>query len=61
MVTLIGERREGGYLFVRCPELPGFSMMLAPNQYDHPETFTKAIRAPLAAFIAVCSGMLPAC
>jgi hypothetical protein len=51
-INLIGEPRPGGYMFLKSPELPGFSMMLEPNQHDELGEFVKAVESPLVAFIS---------
>jgi hypothetical protein len=51
-INLIGEPRPGGYIFLRSPELPGFSMMLEPSQHKELGAFIKAVEAPLMAFVA---------
>jgi hypothetical protein len=48
---LISEEREGGYLFVRSPDLPGFTMMLDPGADENIHTLMDALFEPLAAFI----------
>lgn len=50
-INLIGEPRSGGYMFLKSPELPGFSMMLAPSQHNEFGEFIKAVESPLVAFI----------
>jgi hypothetical protein len=51
-INLIGEPRAGGYVFLKSPDLPGFSMMLAPGQHAELGAFVKAVEEPLMAFIA---------
>jgi hypothetical protein len=51
-INLIGEPRPGGYVFLRSPDLPGFSMMLEPSQHSQLGAFVKAVEGPLMAFIA---------
>ena len=47
LIRLIASPRDGGYIFVNSPDLPGFSLMLRPNET---ESFD-AILGPLKAFI----------
>jgi hypothetical protein len=51
-INLIGQPRPGGYVLIKSPELPGFSMMLERDQHAELGTFVKTIEAPLMAFIA---------
>jgi hypothetical protein len=51
-INLIGEPRAGGYMFLKSPDLPGFSMMLDPSQHSELGAFVKTVEAPLMAFIA---------
>ncbi|MGH6848123.1 MAG: hypothetical protein ACREC0_12020 [Methylocella sp.] len=49
-ITLIGERRDEGYIFIHSPELKGFSLMLEPDEYDI-KTFLDAVYDPLLTYI----------
>ncbi len=50
-ITLHGEEREGGYMFISSPELKGFSLMLEPANYDDFKTFIDAVYDPLTAYM----------
>jgi hypothetical protein len=51
MVRLCASEREGGYLFVNSPDLPGFSVMLQPGEIDDFDSFVAALAKPLEAFV----------
>lgn len=46
LFTLIGEEREGGYIFVSSSDLRGFTLMLEPGERDIEKTI-EAIRPAL--------------
>jgi hypothetical protein len=50
-ITLIGEEREGGYLFISSPELKGFSLLLEPGDYSDFKNFIDAVFEPLTAYM----------
>ena len=50
-LTFIGHEREGGYVFITSPELPGFTFMLAPGEAENIRTFINAIDEPLDAYL----------
>ena|ERR1700730_7806313 len=43
--------REGGYTLVTSPDLPGFSIMLRPNDQENIDSMKAAIIGPLEAFV----------
>jgi hypothetical protein len=51
MVRLSASPREGGYIFVNSPDLPGFSVMLQPGELDDFESLVAALGKPLEAFV----------
>lgn len=51
MIRLIGENREGGYVFVHSPELPGFSFLLEPGEDKDLKTIMDALFEPLVAYL----------
>jgi len=50
-ITLKGEEREGGYIFIYSPDLKGFSLLLEPGDYSDFKTFIDAIYDPLLAYL----------
>ncbi len=54
-ITLEGEKREGGYIFLSSPELKGFSLLLEPGNYDDFKTFIDAVNEPLSAYMTAYS------
>ncbi len=50
-IALVGEARPNGYMFLKSPDLPGFSYMLSPGEYDDISAVFKTIGEPLKAFI----------
>lgn len=52
VIRLIGQPRVGGYMFVKSPELPGFSLMLRPGEVSDLDKLVAAIYEPLSAFLA---------
>lgn len=50
-ITLKGEKREGGYIFIYSPDLKGFSLLLEPGDYSDFKTFIDAIYGPLLAYL----------
>ena len=51
MVRLSASPREGGYIFVNSPDLPGFSVMLKPGEIDDFDLLVAALGKPLEAFV----------
>ena len=51
LVRLVGSPRNGGYVFINSPDLPGFSLMLRPGDADDIGSLTAAIHSPLKTFI----------
>lgn len=51
LIRLVGEPRVGGYVFVKSPDLPGFSLMLHPSEAEDPSRVFAAIYDPVIAFI----------
>jgi hypothetical protein len=43
--------REGGYSFVRSPDLPGFTMMLEPGEAADIKSIMDALYAPVTAYL----------
>lgn len=50
-ITLNGEEREGGYIFISSPELKGFSLLLEPGDYSDFKTFLDAVYSPLMIYM----------
>lgn len=50
-VLMRAERRGNGYIFVSSPDLPGFSVMLRPQDLGSVTALSGAIEAPLVSFI----------
>jgi len=48
---LVAQQREGGHIFVKSPDLPGFSVMLTPAEIDDFDLFVSALGRPLVAFV----------
>jgi len=51
LVRIAVSPREGGYVFLNSPDLPGFSLMLKPGDMESFDTMTAAVTGPLEAFI----------
>jgi hypothetical protein len=51
LVRLGISRREGGYFFVNSRDLPGFSIMLSPDDAESLDSLATALVKPLEAFI----------
>ena len=51
-ITLKREMREDGYVFIRVPELKGFTLLLEPGDYDNFKVFIDAIFDPLTNYLA---------
>lgn len=51
IVRLSATPREGGYMFVNSPDLPGFSVMLQPGDMDSFDSLVGALGKPLEAFV----------
>lgn len=49
-ITLIGQEREGGYIYLTSPELKGFSFMLEPGE-DDLKAIIAAMDEPLHAYL----------
>jgi len=49
---LIGEQREGGYYYLKSPDLPGFTFLISPEESEDIEKLSEAIRPALAAYLA---------
>ena len=50
-ITFTKHEREGGYIYITCPELPGFTFMLEPGEDQNIRTFIGAIGEPLMAYL----------
>lgn len=50
-IMLIGHEREGGYIYITSPDLPGFTFMLEPGEEKNIRTFIDAIHDPLTAYV----------
>lgn len=50
-LTFIGHEREGGYTYITCRELPGFTFMLEPGEERDLRAFIDAIDEPLMAYL----------
>ncbi len=50
-ITLIGEAREDGYIFLHSPELKGFSLLLPPGSDKDLKALTDAIFEPLDSYV----------
>ena len=50
-LTLIGDEREGGYTYITCRQLPGFTFMLEPGEDRNLRAFVDAIDEPLTAYL----------
>ncbi len=50
-ITLIGHEREGGYVYITSPQLPGFTFMLEPGEEESIRTFIDAIFEPLSTYL----------
>ncbi len=50
-IRLIGKPRPGGYMLVTSPDLPGFSVMLHPNEHEDASTVCAVLSEPLKAFL----------
>ena len=50
-ITLIGHEREGGYIYLNSPDLPGFTFMLNPGEDKSIRTLINAIEEPLSAYL----------
>ena len=51
-ITLVGQKREGGYVFITSPDLPGFTFLLEPNEIKDIRALQKALDLPLKAFLS---------
>jgi hypothetical protein len=51
LVRLEVSPRGGGYLFITSPNLPGFSLMLHPDDGKSIQALSAALEGPLQAFI----------
>lgn len=51
LVLMTTQRRSGGYVFVTSPNLPGFSLMLHPEDGKSVQALSAALEGPLQAFI----------
>ncbi len=49
---LVASPREGGYMFINSPDLPGFSIMLSPSETEDFDAFVAALGKPLVAFVS---------
>src|ERR1700730_16523584 len=52
-ITIKGEKREGGYIYIHSPDLKGFSLLLEPGEYGDIKTFIDAIYDPLLIYLKV--------
>ena len=50
-ICLIGEKQSDGYTFVHSPDLPGFSLVLAPGEDKDTKSIVDAVYPPLMAFL----------
>ena len=51
MITLKGEEREGGYLYISSPQLKGFTLLLEPKDYTDFKIFIDAVDEPLTNYL----------
>lgn len=49
--TLIGERRRGGYYYLKSKDLPGFTFLLTPDEANDIEKLLEAIKPALTAYL----------
>jgi hypothetical protein len=50
--TLIGEPRDGGYYYLKSPDLPGFTFLISPEESEDIEKLSEAIKPALSAYLA---------
>jgi hypothetical protein len=51
LIRLVFSQRGGGHALVTSPDLPGFSLMLDPNELENFGSMTAAVSGPLESFI----------
>src|SRR4051812_17709045 len=51
IIVLNIEPREGGYSYVRSPDLPGFAMVLQPGEAATAKSLIDALSDPLTAYL----------
>lgn len=51
MIRLAASPREGGYIFVNSPDLPGFSVMLHPGELESFDSMAAALSGPIEEFV----------
>lgn len=52
LIRLALSPREGGYVLITSPDLPGYSLMLHPGEMESFGSMTAAVSGPLEAFLA---------
>ena len=51
VIELIGAPRAGNHVFVTSPDLPGFSFMLRPGEYENIDSIRAVLEEPLMTFL----------